>query len=56
MILDDTWASCHIDLELLDLLTSQLDREIISHNVTVEDLKNKISGVFQQGQIVRGYG
>ena len=38
--------SSHIELELLDLLTSQLDREHISHNVMVEDLRKKIGGVF----------
>jgi len=42
--------SRHIKLELLDLLTSQLDRELISHNVTVEDLKKRMGRVFQKGR------
>ena len=42
--------SCHIELKLLDLLTSQLDRKLISHNVTVEDLRKKMSGVFPKGR------
>ena len=33
--------SYHIELELLDLLISQLDHELISHNVTVEDSKRR---------------
>ena len=41
--------SHHIKLELFDLLTSQLDRKLISHNVTVKDLKKRIGGVFQKG-------
>ena len=42
--------SLHIELELLDLLTSQLDRELISHNVTVEDLRKMMGKVFQKGR------
>ena len=38
----------HVELKLLDLLTSQLDHELISHNVTVEDLKKRMGGVFQK--------
>ena len=40
--------SHHIKLELLNLLTSQLDHEFISHNITVEDLKKRMGGVFQK--------
>ena len=36
----------HIELELLDFLTFQLDRELISHNVIVSDLKERVSDVF----------
>jgi len=39
----------HIKLELLDLLTSQLDDKLISHNVTVVDLKKKMGEVLQKG-------
>jgi len=39
-----------IELELLDLLTSQLDRELISHDMMVEDLKKRIGEVFQKGR------
>ena len=48
------WLSRHIELELLDLLTSQLDRELISHNVTMQDLKKKMGGVLEGTQIARG--
>ena len=41
--------SCHVELKLLDLLTSQLDRELISHNVNVGDLKRKMGEIFQKG-------
>ena len=40
--------SHHIEFELLDLLTSQLDRELISHNVMVEDFKKRMGEVFQK--------
>ena len=40
----------HVELKLLDLLTSQLDRELISDNATVGDLKRRMSGVFQRGR------
>ena len=38
--------SRHIEIELLDLLTSQLDRELISYNMTVEDLRKKMGRGF----------
>jgi len=38
--------SRYIELELLYLLTSPLDRKLISHNVMVNDLKRKVSKVF----------
>ena len=38
--------SRHVEVELLDLLTSQLDCDLISHNVTMEDLRKKMGGVF----------
>jgi len=37
---------CHIELELLDFLTFQLDCELISHNVTMCDLEKRVSKVF----------
>ena len=44
------WAihglSRSIEPELLDFFTSQLDRELISHNLMVNDLKRKMSQVF----------
>ena len=42
--------SRHIELELLNLLTSQLDLELISHNVMVKNLKKRMGGVFQKGR------
>jgi len=42
--------SHHIELKLLDLLTFHLDRELISRNVTVEDLKKRMDRVFQKGR------
>ena len=42
--------SRHIELELLDLLTSQLDHKLISHNVMVKNLKKKMGEVFQKGR------
>ena len=47
--------SRHIERELLDLLTFQLDRELISHNVTVEDLKKRMS-VLEKARVARGDG
>jgi len=38
-----------VKLELLDLLTSQLDCELTSHNTKVESLKRQMSVVFQKG-------
>ena len=40
--------SRHVELKLLDLLTSQLYRELISHNVRVKD-KKMTDRVFQKG-------
>ena len=37
---------CRIELWLLDFLTFQLDRELISHNVIVSTLEEKMSEVF----------
>ena len=42
--------SRHVELKLLYLLTSQLDRELVSHNVTVADLQRRMDGVFQKGR------
>ena len=36
----------YIELELLDFLTFQLDRELISHNVIMSDLEERMSEVF----------
>jgi len=37
--------SHHVQFKLLDHLTSQLDCELVSHNVTVADLQRRIDGV-----------
>jgi len=37
-----------IELVLLDFLTSQLDRKLISHNVMVSDLEKKVPKVFSK--------
>ena len=36
----------HIELELFDILTFQLDPELISHNVMVSKLEEKVCEVF----------
>ena len=38
--------TCHIELRLLDFLTSRLDRELISHNVRASDLEERVNKVF----------
>ena len=38
-----------IELKLLDLLTSQLDRELISYNMVMASLEKRVDGVFQKG-------
>ena len=38
-----------VELKLLDLLSSQLDCELISHNITVAGLKKRVNGVLQKG-------
>jgi len=50
--------SRHIELELLDFLTSQLDRELISHNVMVKDLKKRIDrrSVLKRARVARDDG
>ena len=40
--------SRHVELKLLDLLTSQLDHELISHNVTVGDLQRMVDRVLEK--------
>jgi len=37
--------SRRVELKLLDLLISQLDRELISHNVVVGDLQRRVDRV-----------
>ena len=39
-----------IELELLDLLTSQLDRELIAHNTIVADHKKRVDDVLKKGR------
>jgi len=39
-----------VELKLLDLLTSQLDSELISHNMTVAGLRKRGNGVLQKGR------
>ena len=46
--------SHRIEHELLNLLASQLDRELISHNVMVNDLKKRMSEVFLKARGVLG--
>ena len=46
--------SRHIELELLDLFTSQLDRELIFHNVMVNDLKRRMSEMFLKARGLLG--
>ena len=38
-----------VEFKLLNLLTSQLDHELISHNMTVVSLRKRIYGVLQKG-------
>ena len=38
-----------VELKLLNLLTFQLDRELLSHNVTVGDLQKRMNGVLRKG-------
>ena len=40
--------SRRVELKLLDLLISQLDRELISHNVVVGDLQRRVDGVLRE--------
>jgi len=39
-----------LELKLLNLLTSQLDRELISHNMTAAGLRKRVNGVLQKGR------
>ena len=39
-----------VEFKLLDLLTSQLDRELVSHNMIVAGLQRKLDGILQKGR------
>ena len=38
-----------VELKLLNLITSQLDRELVSKNMTMVGLRKKVNGVLQKG-------
>ena len=40
--------SCSVELKLLNFFTSQLDRELISHNTIMTSHKKRVDDIFQK--------